>query len=525
MGEKEMKKKKLSVLICTMLIVASISMLGTTTADWDPEDGHKMHWPQLPDPNGWDVYATAGLDQYPWVCAADDWQCSETGYIKDIHFWGSWYNDLVGEIDHFVIGIAANIPPEDNPNGYWSMPGETFVEWEIYDWVERGPYNGNQGWYWSYDEGNPWEPNNHQLYWQYNVFLDEQDWFWQEEGTIYWLFISAIVKEDPTGQPLWGWKSTTEDLQFMDAAVWGLWGELYWLPLHHPTGVLLDLAFVITGGDEHDCNPSIDVKKYVWDPDNEDWVLAPSASGAIDITIDTIARFKIVMYNDGGPPLNPEVEDDMEAAGLEFVNSDPPPSSDDDLVIWNDLDPLEPNATQEIIVEARVVGEHCNTYYQKVTVIAYCICGEPDCDCPPTVKTYYAYIHAVGDDPPPNNPPLKPATPSGETSGNAGDTYTYTTSTIDPDGDQISYLFDWGDSTTGSWTTPVASGTTISESHSWANQDTYSIKVKARDTHGDESEWSDPLQVEMPKALNMPFLQFLQNYPLLYYIIQLILQL
>jgi hypothetical protein len=33
--------------------------------DWDPEDGHKIHVPQLPNPMGWDVYATAGLEQYP----------------------------------------------------------------------------------------------------------------------------------------------------------------------------------------------------------------------------------------------------------------------------------------------------------------------------------------------------------------------------------------------------------------------------------------------------------------------------
>ncbi|MCK5636556.1 MAG: hypothetical protein KAH91_03965, partial [Thermoplasmatales archaeon] len=188
-----MKRKIIGILVCTLLIAA-----GTiAVADWDPEDGHKMHWPQLPDPDGWDVYCTAGLSQYPNVCLADDWECSETGFIKDVHFWGSWWGDHVGQIDHFVMGVAKNVPPEQNPYGDWSMPGDTLIEWEVYDWIERGPYNGNQGWYWSYDESNPWHPDDHQLYWQYNVFLDEDDWFWQEEGEIYWLFISAIVKEEP----------------------------------------------------------------------------------------------------------------------------------------------------------------------------------------------------------------------------------------------------------------------------------------------------------------------------------------
>jgi len=239
-----MKKKIIGIFVCMLLIGIST----VAVADWDEGDGHKMHWPQLPDPNGWDVYCTSWSPQYPNVILADDWECSETGYIKDIHFWGSWLGDNIGQIDYFFIGIAENIPPEQNPHGDWSMPGETLIEWDIYDWIERGPYTGNQGWYWSYENTNQWHPNDHQLYWQYNVFLDEQDWFWQEEGTIYWLYITAIVFEQPPDQPLWGWKSTLEDLHFMDDAVWAYVYEYFWLPLTYPTGLTMDLAFVITGG-------------------------------------------------------------------------------------------------------------------------------------------------------------------------------------------------------------------------------------------------------------------------------------
>jgi hypothetical protein len=52
-----------------------------------------MHFPQLPDSTGWDVKASGG------ICLADDWQCSETGYVGDIHFWGSWKNGIVGQFD------------------------------------------------------------------------------------------------------------------------------------------------------------------------------------------------------------------------------------------------------------------------------------------------------------------------------------------------------------------------------------------------------------------------------------------
>ena len=44
------------------------------------------------------------------------------------------------------------------------------------------------------------------------------------------------------------------------------------------------------------------------------------------------------------------------------------------------------------------------------------------------------------------------------------------------------------------------------------------IQVKAKDVYGAESEWSDPLPVSMPKnkAINTPFLNFLENHPNLF---------
>lgn len=62
-------------------------------ADWVPGDGHKMHFPQMPDENGWDVKATDPL------CLADDWMCSESGDVTDIHLWGSWLDEQVGHFD------------------------------------------------------------------------------------------------------------------------------------------------------------------------------------------------------------------------------------------------------------------------------------------------------------------------------------------------------------------------------------------------------------------------------------------
>ncbi|KAA0003677.1 MAG: PKD domain-containing protein [Thermoplasmata archaeon] len=102
-----------------------------------------------------------------------------------------------------------------------------------------------------------------------------------------------------------------------------------------------------------------------------------------------------------------------------------------------------------------------------------------------------------------NNPPNKPNRPSGPTSGEIGTSYSYSSSTIDIDGDTLYYLFDWGDGSKSNWIGPYESGQIVNASHVWNREGNYSIKVKAKDTYGAESEWSDPLVVSMPKTFTM----------------------
>ncbi|MBS3801639.1 MAG: hypothetical protein KGY65_02705 [Candidatus Thermoplasmatota archaeon] len=98
-----------------------------------------------------------------------------------------------------------------------------------------------------------------------------------------------------------------------------------------------------------------------------------------------------------------------------------------------------------------------------------------------------------------NTPPIKPNAPAGKTSGKINTEYSYSTSTTDPDGDDLYYLFDWGDETDSGWIGPHSSGEQVSAEHTWITKDDYQIKVKAKDEHSKESEWSDPLEVAMPK--------------------------
>jgi parallel beta-helix repeat protein len=122
--------------------------------------------------------------------------------------------------------------------------------------------------------------------------------------------------------------------------------------------------------------------------------------------------------------------------------------------------------------------------------------------------------------------PFKP-TITGVISGKRGKTYEYTATTTDPNNDQIYYWFDWGDGKHTEWQGPYNSGETGRASHSWNEIGTYTIKVKTMDIYGDESEWSDPLSIRMPKnkAINKISLRVLEGYPYLYQILRILLKL
>jgi hypothetical protein len=123
--------------------------------------------------------------------------------------------------------------------------------------------------------------------------------------------------------------------------------------------------------------------------------------------------------------------------------------------------------------------------------------------------------------------PDKPAKPDGPISGKSGTEYPYKTSTTDPDGDQVFYLFDWGDDTDSDWLGPYDSGDECSSSHKWTSQGDYQIRVKAKDTKFAESDWSDPLSISMPrnrptKTLSQRILEnLIQQSPLLAWLLQL----
>ena len=97
----------------------------------------------------------------------------------------------------------------------------------------------------------------------------------------------------------------------------------------------------------------------------------------------------------------------------------------------------------------------------------------------------------------PQNQPPSATRPSGPSSGNVGQSLTYSSTVTDPDGDQVAVQFDWGDGHTSSWSSYHSSGSSISMSHSWSSAGTYHVKARGKDNHGHVGTWSNYITVNI----------------------------
>lgn len=216
-----------------MCLAASLAM-----ADWMPADGHKMHYPQLPDPNGWDVKVTTP------IVLADDWKCSSSGPVNDIHFWGSWKGNQVGVITNVHVRILSDVPDPDEGGPLFSHPGNQLWQWDFYPVIKEVDPPSSQGWY--NPESGQWVPNDHTRYFQYNI-ENIVNPFTQVKDTIYWLELAVTINPPPSPTNDFGWK--TSQNHWNDDAVWRNVSDLSpnpWHELRDQSNNSLDLAFVIT---------------------------------------------------------------------------------------------------------------------------------------------------------------------------------------------------------------------------------------------------------------------------------------
>ncbi len=195
-----------------VLLAACLLTPALVRADWDPGDPYKMHYPQLPDltPTGLDVLATRD-PQFTlpppnpgpaWKVLADDFLCTQTGPITDVHIWGSWLNDEVFTGVQFKLSIHRDIPA--SPTGGPSMPADPPL-WQ----ATLAP--SSQRLYSELPAGAApeqfYDPNINQIIgtdrqiWQYN-FVDLPDPFIQQKGR-YLLARRAGTRPRHESLPVW----------------------------------------------------------------------------------------------------------------------------------------------------------------------------------------------------------------------------------------------------------------------------------------------------------------------------------
>ena len=124
----------------------------------------------------------------------------------------------------------------------------------------------------------------------------------------------------------------------------------------------------------------------------------------------------------------------------------------------------------------------------------------------------------------PNTAPDKPNI-DGPKRGIPGNEYDYTFRSTDPETLDLYYYIEWDDGNTEEWIGPYSSGVGVTVSHKWSERGRFTIKAKARDECGAESNWAE-LIVTMPryKAITSPFLNFLRNHLNLFPILPMLLQ-
>jgi hypothetical protein len=95
-----------------------------------------------------------------------------------------------------------------------------------------------------------------------------------------------------------------------------------------------------------------------------------------------------------------------------------------------------------------------------------------------------------------NTAPDKP-TITGPNKGKVGVKVDYTIKATDAENHQVYYFVEWGDGNTTGWLGPYDSNEQITINHTWQTKDTFTIRAKAKDTVGAESEWAI-LSVKIP---------------------------
>jgi hypothetical protein len=139
---------------------------------------------------------------------------------------------------------------------------------------------------------------------------------------------------------------------------------------------------------------------------------------------------------------------------------------------------------------------HFNTYYHSPQDIIENMNVSYNVKCTQLIVSTLASLAQLSQS---SSAPDTPMRPIGPVTGRIYTDYTFMTMSTHPDSDQIFYRWDWGDGQISNWLGPYNSGEMIEETYFWTDEGTYNIKVKAKDSNGAESNWSEALSISIER--------------------------
>ncbi|MBN1919433.1 MAG: PEP-CTERM sorting domain-containing protein [Verrucomicrobia bacterium] len=199
------------VLLLTLLCGLGLALTPAALADWP----HDVKWDQL-DPSSmwiWQSYVNDNEN----LLVADDFLCTETGWITDIEFYG--YCDNPEALSAFRITFWGDVP---------ATPDEASHPDELVDeiFVGKAGLDDPLGLGWQLIEQTPDSA-------RFKINLPEEDWFVQQDGTVYWIGIQGVLPGD--GAFYWKFRDINASTWGDDAVSLGFaqptdeWAHLAWM--------------------------------------------------------------------------------------------------------------------------------------------------------------------------------------------------------------------------------------------------------------------------------------------------------
>lgn len=100
---------------------------------------------------------------------------------------------------------------------------------------------------------------------------------------------------------------------------------------------------------------------------------------------------------------------------------------------------------------------------------------------------------------PGSEPPETPTVPEGPDEWIRDVETSFSTSAIEPEDEDVYYMFDWGEGNFSDWVGPYSSGETGEAFYTWAEIGQYEIRAIAKDENGVQSNWSEPAIITIVK--------------------------